>query len=411
VAHARDNVPFYQRRLTGLPDPYSYDQVHDLLDDLPVLTRADLQQYREDLRYRRTGEDPGAYLENVTSGSTGQPVTVLKHGPTYVVDFDATTLLDWRWHDRPLDATVVMFRVVAQDGDGPIGPPLSYLGHNAMSHWRSIVNHSPAEMVDVLHRYSPDIVFCNGVVLRQICLEQMHSDRPGIHIGRFVTVSDRIDSDLRHLTKRAFGAVVEDRYSTEEVGYVALQCPEHQHLHVMGDSLLIEVVDDAGLPCMPGESGRLLVTTLQARAQPLLRYEIGDLATPGEPCDEVVWPVLQRVDGRLRDGVTMADGSFHMVTFHGSALLTSLEVRDYLCAKFDNAIVVLVRPAASLTLELAARIRSEVSAAFALDLPVTVRELAADVVLRTWKRREWYRGIGDFSDAMSDEQVWAALAR
>ena len=41
----------------------------------------------------------------------------------------------------------------------------------------------------------------------------------------------------------SFGAVVEDRYSTEEVGYVALQCPDHEHMHTMGDSLLVEVVD------------------------------------------------------------------------------------------------------------------------------------------------------------------------
>lgn len=40
----------------------------------------------------------------------------------------------------------------------------------------------------------------------------------------------------------------------------------------------VEIIDEQGLPCAPGETGRIIVTALNNLAMPLIRYDTGDLA-------------------------------------------------------------------------------------------------------------------------------------
>ena len=79
---------------------------------------------------------------------------------------------------------------------------------------------------------------------------------------------------------------------------------------MQAENALVEVVDDAGRPCAPGEVGRVLVTSLNNFATPLIRYELGDYAEVGEPCScGRGLPVLKRVMGRYRNLLTLPDGT------------------------------------------------------------------------------------------------------
>jgi phenylacetate-CoA ligase len=79
---------------------------------------------------------------------------------------------------------------------------------------------------------------------------------------------------------------------------------------VQSENVLLEVVDDQGLPCAPGEVGRVLVTSLNNFATPLIRYEIGDYAEVGAACScGRGLPVLKRIMGRYRNLLTLPDGT------------------------------------------------------------------------------------------------------
>jgi phenylacetate-CoA ligase len=101
-----------------------------------------------------------------------------------------------------------------------------------------------------------------------------------------------------------------DVYSAQEVGYIALQCPENESIyHVQAESLYVEIVDEEGEPCREGEVGRILVTTLHNFAMPLIRYEIGDYAEVGKSCScGRTLPVLSRVLGRKRNMLSLPNG-------------------------------------------------------------------------------------------------------
>ena len=91
---------------------------------------------------------------------------------------------------------------------------------------------------------------------------------------------------------------------------MALECPAEPHYHVQAESVLLEVLDDDGRLCKPGEVGRLVATDLHNFAQPLIRYEVGDHAEVGAACScGRGLPVLKRILGRSRNMLRLPDGS------------------------------------------------------------------------------------------------------
>jgi phenylacetate-CoA ligase len=72
---------------------------------------------------------------------------------------------------------------------------------------------------------------------------------------------------------------------------------------------MVEVIAEDGRPCAPGETGRVVITHLHGFAMPIIRYEIGDLATVGKPCRcGRGLPVLTRIVGRQRNMMIGAKG-------------------------------------------------------------------------------------------------------
>jgi phenylacetate-CoA ligase len=133
-----------------------------------------------------------------------------------------------------------------------------------------------------------------------------------------VVSSEIVPTELTDLCARVWGATLSRTYSANEVGPIALSHPKHDGYAVQAESVIVEVVDDAGSPCPPGEVGRVLITTLQDGLRPLIRYAIGDYAewaevptrdraSPDGP-STIALPFLQRVTGRERNMLTLPGG-------------------------------------------------------------------------------------------------------
>lgn len=81
------------------------------------------------------------------------------------------------------------------------------------------------------------------------------------------------------LTELWPGARVFDHHGMTEVGPVSYECPACPGtLHIIDQSYLAEVVDPATeLPAAPGQTGELVLTTLDRVGSPLIRYRTGDV--------------------------------------------------------------------------------------------------------------------------------------
>jgi len=335
VAHARNTVPFYADHYRFLGDAIKNGISPGDWVGLPLLKREDIQRSGDALMSKGVPPDHGRVVGHTTSGSTGKPI---RFSGTEITHFFwcAGTLRDHLWHKRDLTGKLAVIRTSVNDGEGPgWGPATDVAYVTGLSATLNIAADIDTQ-VKWLERQNPDYLLShpsNLLALARRCLAL------GIrlpHLRQVRTFGECLAPDLRSACMGAWGASVADAYSAEEVGYIALQCSDHEHYHIQSENLLIEVLDEHGVQCMPGEIGRVVVTTLHNFAMPLIRYEIGDYAEVGEPCPcGRGLPVLKRILGRQRNLLTLPDGKQHWPSFPGACWLPIAPVRQFQLVQHD----------------------------------------------------------------------------
>jgi phenylacetate-CoA ligase len=99
---------------------------------------------------------------------------------------------------------------------------------------------------------------------------------------------------------------------------MACECAYHTGLHVFSPHLYLEIVDEDGHACLPGQVGRLQVTLLNNLGFPMIRYDVGDLAAWAEPgpcpCGSP-FPRIQSLQGREDDMLLTEDGTWQSSVF------------------------------------------------------------------------------------------------
>lgn len=115
--------------------------------------------------------------------------------------------------------------------------------------------------------------------------------------------ADRLDPVLGHVLSTVWNCTVLDHYGLTETGYGgAVECPAHDGYHLRLLDIIVEIVDFCGdEPLQPGETGEVVITTLEREAMPLIRYRTGDVACllPGPCACGSPLPRLGPVQGRL----------------------------------------------------------------------------------------------------------------
>jgi phenylacetate-CoA ligase len=116
----------------------------------------------------------------------------------------------------------------------------------------------------------------------------------------------------RKTIEEVFQSKVFNRYGCEEVSLIASECEAHEGLHVNQDTLIVEVVDAAGLPVPPGTPGAVVVTDLTNLVMPMIRYKVGDVAVlKKERCScGRSYPLLTSLEGRIADYVRTPSGEY-----------------------------------------------------------------------------------------------------
>ena len=107
-----------------------------------------------------------------------------------------------------------------------------------------------------------------------------------------------------------FNTKIFDFYGARDVSMIAQECEKHNGLHIMAENVLAEVVDDDGNPLDEGE-GDLVLTDLNSRVMPFIRYRIGDRAIiTKRACDcGRGLPLLQEVIGRSFEVIEFPNGN------------------------------------------------------------------------------------------------------
>ncbi|MDA0228738.1 MAG: phenylacetate--CoA ligase family protein [Proteobacteria bacterium] len=337
LRHARDNVPYYRESLKGI-DWQSGDPLDgEIWRRVPLLRREDIQTGDgRALISTRYPKGHGAAQKVSTSGSSGKPVTVLSNAMASMF-WNVITLRDFLWRRVDLNAKVAVIRFdenrLAQYPDGLVFDywlksvqPFFATGACAMLDISTPVDkqvewltrQEAAYLITYPSNLEALLLFCREQKLQLSTLSQVQ------------TVSEVLHPRVRALCQEVWGFDVDDMYTCQEMGYIALQCPDHAHYHVQSENLIVEILDADGNPCAPGEAGRVVLSDLHNFAMPLIRYDIGDFAQFGEPCPcGRGLPVLKNIMGRVRGMLTLADGSRIRPDFGGPHFREVADIRQY----------------------------------------------------------------------------------
>jgi phenylacetate-CoA ligase len=281
----------------------------DGLARLPVLTRRQLQTAPGELYCAEVPADHLPTHENRTSGATGEPVAVRRTAVTQLI-WLAMAMRDHLWHRRDFGGRMASIRatIVKEERHPDWGPPANLLFRTGTA--LAIPGRTDLGLIaDSLRQFRPDNILIYPSVLDALTQHYRDRDVTLSNLHHIRTVGETLSLHIRRDATAHFGAKVEDSYTSEELGYIALECPESGLYHVMSESVIVEVVDDRGQACAEGEIGRVAVTDLHNFATPLIRYDIGDYAEIGGACAcGRGLPTLKRILGRERNLIQMPDG-------------------------------------------------------------------------------------------------------
>ncbi len=318
LRHAWETVPYYRTRLAAAG--YRPERTLGMAEfrALPLLTRRDIQDAGDELMSRAVPGQHGGVRQLQTSGSTGEPVKVAVTDLTALM-WEALALREHLWHRRDFSGKLAVIRATWADWGAPPhgtlqhdwGPPVNIVFHTGPSMALSFAA-DVATQAEWLKRHEPDYLLTFPTNLQALIRHfSARGERPaGLREVR--TISETVTPALRAACREAWGVPITDCYSSQELGYIAIQCPEREQYHVMAESALVEILAADGRPCRPGEVGRLVITRLHNFAMPLIRYELRDFAEAGAPCPcGRGLPAIARIVGRSRNMLTLPNGEQH----------------------------------------------------------------------------------------------------
>jgi phenylacetate-coenzyme A ligase PaaK-like adenylate-forming protein len=304
-AHAAEHSPYYRDALAGGDPPVLTKQT--LMDEWdrivcdPRLKRAEVEAHAASAR----AAEPylGEFEVFSTSGASGLR-GLFVYGAR-------------DWETVVAHAMRVVARTGARPGARTIGigaPPGVHMSQRIFGRLQSagevprLSALTPLpEMVTALNGFQPEILFGYPSVVALLAAEQLAGR---LRIGpRLMTLgSEPVTPEVRDKVQHAWGLDPGEYYATTEAPTLAASTPDHPRaLELFEDQFVVEIVDEHDRAVAPGAAGaKVLVTNLELRALPLIRYELADRVVESPEPNPAGRPYrhLAAIDGRTADTLT-----------------------------------------------------------------------------------------------------------
>jgi len=312
VRFAHAEVPFYRERLACL---FVGHGIVDLTrwTDVPILERAEVAENASVMRPDTVPEERGAVAEFRTSGTLATPLVVAVNG-TVSTAANANMIRLLRWFGKERSRAMASIKIFPGDERAlyPHGMiAKSWLIGHAASHHALHVATPVVQQLEWLARIKAPYLYTypsNALALAEaVSAEQGRAMGIELVIGFAETIPD----GTREVVAERFGATFASTYACQEIGTIAIECPETNHYHLAVENAVVELVDENGHAVPPGTRGRVVVTGLNNYAMPFIRYSLGDIAVAANsPCGcGCSLPIIERIDGRVRNAFVFRDGT------------------------------------------------------------------------------------------------------
>ncbi len=330
VRHVKEHVPYYTRVFSEIL-PEDIQTLSDC-EKLPILTKDDIRNHFEELISDECAVKSRRLM--TTGGSTGVPLK-LYHDKRFPTEVIADRVLPW-WGCDPACDKAFIYRKVRTGWKASLNSIMWWPTRRIFLDASLLTTERMEDFLKKLQSIRPPLL--QGYV-GAVYEFAKYCEGKGIDFSflRAVWVTSApLSESNRHYMEGVLGAPVYDQYGCSEVFWLAIECREQKGLHVMSDIRSLEIVgeDNASMP--KGEYGDIVVTDLENRAFPLIRYKNGDRGRylKSECSCGLPFPLLDKVKGReseclrLRDGGVIA-GEFLTTIFDDSPdAVESFQIRQ-----------------------------------------------------------------------------------
>jgi len=286
LAMLQEKSPFYQRLFKAKKIDIADIRALEDIVKLPTTSKEDLQNNNRDFLC----VPPAAVREyTCTSGTLGRPVTIAlteqdlqRLAYNEMLSFQCMGLKQedivqlMLTMDRQFMAGMAYYSGIRKIGATIIrsGPGL------AKMQWETIERLKTTTVVAI-----------PSFLLKLIAEKPEHfplencSVQKVLAIGESLKNEDLQDNALARSILKKWNLSLFSTYASTEMQTAFTECSEKQGGHHHPELLIVELLNDEGLPVKDHEAGEVTITTLGVEAMPLLRYKTGDICKAYyEPC-------------------------------------------------------------------------------------------------------------------------------
>jgi phenylacetate-CoA ligase len=259
-----------------------------MLTLLPIISKADLLSTPlEDRLNRRYAHSK--IFEESTTGSTGQPFSLF-------VEESYKTRRNVRFLRGLISAGYRPWQRLMLLTDRYSEPK-----RVGVNRYYEPVEQSTSAILDAYRRIRPHVLYGFLTPLRLLAERLVANPQDSHQPHLVISTAEMLDRRTRRILENAFGRAASDFYGLTEMGLVARQQPDAKRYIMSPNSVLTELI-----PAPGGQNRyRMIMTNLDLRASPIIRFDSGDLAG-------VRWvkrkPHIVAIEGRRIDTIVNRNG-------------------------------------------------------------------------------------------------------
>jgi phenylacetate-CoA ligase len=328
--YSKKYVPFYKRILEK--ESINTSNCENVLNKLPFLTKKMIQTSPEDFLSNRKDL---ILSKKSTAGSTGEPFIVYKDNKALSLELSAA----WRsyeWAGIGIgDRQARFWGVPLTRSDRAKAKLIDFVCNRKRCSSFGFNENKMRQYTKTLIKFKPIYFYGYVSMLREYALFFNKIKRnPPFNLKCIITTSELLNEKDKWLIRKTFNTNVFNEYGSGEIGSIAHEC-EKGSMHINCENLIVDIIKSSKKKCNYGDIGEIVVTELNNKAMPLIKYRTGDMASLSRndcKCGRNL-TILENLSGRFWDLIKHKDGrKFHPVIFlyiFEEAKLKNLGVRHY----------------------------------------------------------------------------------
>lgn len=305
VLYAYETIPLYHEKFKAAGVRPEQIKTTADLPKIPVLTKQEIQQnYPKNIVASHV--DIAHCWTPYTSGSTGNPVTIVYDGPAESFQKACALRPNLSCGQGLFDkwAVIASPRTIARKEQKLWFQKFGLFSQECLSLFET-----PQSLVTSLEKINPDVLDGYTSSLYLIAQEIQRTGNHKIHPHLVYTTSELLTPQMRSFMNSVFNLDLYDQFGNVEMGRTAWECPEHAGFHMDMEAVVTEFIKD-GEQVSDGERGEIVYTNLYNYAMPFIRLRTQDVGVPTRdhcPCGRNL-PLMKVLEGRVDDFITLPNG-------------------------------------------------------------------------------------------------------